>query len=81
MAHFSYSLILAIYIGLNIFDPNWPSCNPKQKCRMAFPFSGKQSHVTFFEIPGQNKKYLKHECHNLMFLEQRYIESCKMLCT
>jgi hypothetical protein len=37
---------------------------------MASPFSGKQSHVTFLEIPGQNKKSLKHnECHNLMFLE------------
>jgi hypothetical protein len=34
---------------------------------MASPFSGKQSHVTFLEIPGQNKKSLKHnECHNLM---------------
>jgi hypothetical protein len=37
---------------------------------MASPFSGKQSHVNFLEIPGQNKKSLKHnECHNLMFLE------------
>jgi hypothetical protein len=38
---------------------------------MASPFSGKQSHVTFLEIPGQNKKSLKHnECHNnLIFLE------------
>jgi hypothetical protein len=32
--------------------------------------SGKQSQVNFLEIPGQNKKSLKHnECHNLMFLE------------
>jgi hypothetical protein len=31
---------------------------------------GKQSYVNFWEIPGQNKKKLKHnECHNLMFLE------------
>jgi hypothetical protein len=31
--------------------------------------SGKQSQVNFLEIPGQNKKSLKHnECHNLMFL-------------
>jgi hypothetical protein len=37
---------------------------------MASPFSGKQSHVNFLEIPGQNKKSLKHkEWHNLMFLE------------
>ena len=64
MAYFSYSLILAIYTSLNI------SCNPKPKCRMASLFSGKQSYVNFWEIPGQNKKKMKHnECHNLMFLE------------
>jgi hypothetical protein len=53
---------------------------------MASPFSGKQSHVTFLEIPGQNKKSLKHnECHNLMFLEflsnvhQRRNKMCKLV--
>jgi hypothetical protein len=50
-------------------------CVASDLCRMASPFSGKQSHVTFPEIPGQNKKSLKHnECHNLMSLE--FLKQC-----
>jgi hypothetical protein len=53
MAYFSYSLIPAINIALIYLTPSY---NLKPKCHLASPFSGKQSHVTFFEIPGQNKK-------------------------
>ena len=65
MAYFSYSLILAIYTALNIFDPKLQS-----QTQVSFLVNKVISHVNFLEIPDQNKKKLKHnECHNLMFLE------------
>ena len=68
MAYFSYSLILAIYTGLNIFDPAIP--NSSVVWLLHFLVNKVISHVNFLEIPDQKKKKMKHnECHNLMFLE------------